>query len=67
MTAEPSAEIRDAAFTAVAVASVAYQQEGVTFASVLACARGHGLTVDDLVHASGFDAAFITRLLEQVD
>lgn len=56
-------EIRDAAWNAVAVASLAYQQEIIALSRVLACAQGHGLTVDDLVYASGLDAALVTRLL----
>lgn len=55
--------IHQAAWNAVAVASLAYQQEIITLTGVLACAQSHGLTVDDLVYASGLGASFITRLL----
>jgi len=60
-----AAGIRDAAVNAVAVASLAYQQEVVALTRVLDCAHRHGLTVTDLAHASGLDEAFITRLLEE--
>lgn len=66
MTAsEPTTDIRTAANNAVAVASVAYQQEVIALSTVLACAAGHGLTVAELCHASGLDQAFVERLLEE--
>jgi hypothetical protein len=61
-----NSDIEQAAWNAVAVASLAYQQEVITLTSVLACAQSHGMTVDDLVFASGLDALFITRLLAEV-
>lgn len=60
-------EIHDAAYTAVAVASIAYQQETAALATVLACAAAHGLTLAELRDASGLDEAFITRLLKEAD
>lgn len=56
-------EIRTAANNAVAVASIAYQQEVIALTHVLACAHRHGLTVTELCDASGLDRAFIERLL----
>jgi hypothetical protein len=58
-------DLAQAAWNAVAVASLAYQQEIVALSTVLALAAGHGLTTDDLRHASGLDAAFIQRLLAE--
>lgn len=64
MTAGPE-QLRDAAYNAVAVASLAYQQAVAALTHVLACARGHGLSVADLRDASGLDEAFINRLLQE--
>lgn len=58
-------DVRTAAWNAVAVASIAYQQEVITLTHVLACAHRHGLAVTDLRAASGLDEAFIARLLEE--
>lgn len=58
-------DLAEAAWNAVAVASLAYQQETATLSMMLALAAGHGLTTDDLRHASGLDAAFIERLLAE--
>jgi hypothetical protein len=60
-----NAAVTDAAWTAVAVASLAYQREVATLSTVLSTACGHGLTVADLCAASGLDAAFIERLLAE--
>lgn len=62
----PSPEIRDAANNAVAVASLAYQQEVMALSTVLACAHNHGLAVNELVLASGLDETFIQRLIEEI-
>lgn len=60
------ADLRTHAYTAVAVASIAYQSEVATLTHVLACAhRRHGLTVAELCDASGLDEPFITRLLQE--
>ena len=56
-------EIHDQAFNAVAVASLAYQQEVMTLTHYLGCAHRHGLTVAELCQASGLDEPFVTRLL----
>lgn len=64
MTLTPG-QIHDAAHNAVAVASLAYQQEVMTLGTVLACAACHGLTVDELCDASGLDEPLITRLLRE--
>jgi hypothetical protein len=63
----PERSVRDAAWNAVAVASVAWQQSVGALRHILDLARGHGLTVDDLAEASGLSTAFINELLEQVD
>lgn len=60
-------DLHDAAVNAVAVAAIAYQQEAMALANILSCAAGHGLTVDELVSASGFDRAFVTRLLAEAE
>lgn len=57
--------VHTAAHNAVAVASVAYQQELMALAHVLSCAAGHGLTVTELCSASGLDEAFVQRLLRE--
>ncbi|MDP5182152.1 hypothetical protein QOZ88_05845 [Blastococcus sp. BMG 814] len=66
--------VDDAAWNAVAVASIAHREaedaadrERHTFAHVLDRGRAHGMTVDDLCAASGLDERFITALLEQAD
>lgn len=59
------AQIHDAAHNQVAVASLAYQQEVIALSTTLACARRHGLTVDELRQASGLDEALVTRLLDE--
>jgi hypothetical protein len=60
---EHPAAVTDAAWNAVAIASLAYQREVATLSTVLSTACGHGLTVDDLCAASGLDAPFVRRLL----
>lgn len=56
-------QIRDAAYTAVAVASVAYAEQCIALVRMLAAARDHGLTLPELAEASGRSEAFITELL----
>lgn len=65
MTPGTNSPVHDAAVNAVAVASLAYQRELMAFTTILACARDHGLDVDELCDASGFDQAFINRLIEE--
>lgn len=64
------AGLADAAYNAVAVASIAHREaldaadrEQATFATVLTCAHRHGLTLTDLCTASGLDEPSVTRLL----
>jgi DNA-binding IclR family transcriptional regulator len=38
----------------------------MTLARVLACPRHHGLTLNDLAHASGLDQPFVARLLAEL-
>lgn len=69
MTASPQ-QIHDAAWNAVAVASLAYaidpsDQERLALTRMLTTARGHGLTATDLREASGLDEPFIHRLLDE--
>lgn len=59
------AEIRAAAYTQVAVASVAYAQERIAFVRMLAAARDHGLTLPELAEASGRSEDAVTDLLEE--
>jgi len=69
--------ISDAAWNAVAVASIAHREaedsgdldaarrERVTFVRVLDCARSKGLTNADLCRASGLDEAYLVRLITE--
>lgn len=52
------------AFNAVAIASVAWQEQTSTLSYYLALAHSHGLTVPEICRASGLDQPFVTRLLE---
>lgn len=68
----PPEALHDAAWNAVAVASVAHREaldaadrEQTTFARTLATASTYGLTIDDLCAASGLDQTYVTELLEQ--
>jgi hypothetical protein len=62
----PRDEISDAAWSAVAVASLAYRRELNALRVILRSATQHGLTRSDLVQASGLDTAFVSRLLDEV-
>lgn len=71
-TDRPPTAIHDAAWNAVAVASVAHREaldnadrEQTTFARTLAAASTYGLTIDDLCAASGLDQTYVTDLLQQ--
>lgn len=57
--------VTDAAWNAVAVASLAYHQAVTALSTILSTACGHGLTVADLCAASGLDAPFVERLLTE--
>lgn len=61
----PERDVTDAAWNAVAVASIAYQQELMALTRILDCARSKGLSLTDLSWASGLDEEFIGRLLQQ--
>lgn len=56
---------RDALWNSVAVSSVSYHRERALLADALVSAAGHGLSVDDLVAASGLDRMVVRRLLEE--
>ena len=58
-------DVRDAAWNAVAVASLAYREELDRLRYVLDLAASKGLTVADLCSASGLDEPFITGLRAQ--
>lgn len=58
-------EVQDAAFNAVAVASTAYDRERAIFAHTLHLAREKGLSLDDLVRASGWTTAEIESLIAE--
>lgn len=60
-------QITTAAWNAVAVASLQWQESTNALRYVLSCAQGHGLTVPDLCRASGLDEAFVGRLLAEAD
>jgi hypothetical protein len=62
---EPSDEIRDAAYNAVAVASLAHTQARLALGAILVCAHSKGLTVDQLCDASGLDETYVRRLLDE--
>lgn len=65
MSASPQ-QIVDAAHNAVAVASIAYQQEVIALTHILATAHHrHGLTLTELRDASGLSEDFIVRLLTE--
>ena len=57
--------IRDAATDLVAVSAVEYQENRLAFARVLSQAQSHGLTVDELVAASGRSEALVVALLRE--
>ena len=59
-------EVRDAAWNAVAVASTALERERAIFAHTLHLAREKGLTLDDLVRASGWSETDIASLIAEV-
>lgn len=62
----PSPPIRDAAWNALAVASLQYVSAVNALRHILQCAHGHGLTVADCCHATGLDEPFVSRLLDEV-
>lgn len=59
-------QVTTAAWNAVAVASLQWQESTNALRYVLSCAYGHGLTIADLCRASGFDAEYVERLLAEV-
>lgn len=76
-TGPPDQALVDAAWNAVAVASIAHREaldtgdrdavdrEQAALVHILDRARAHGLTSVDLCAASGLDEPYITALLEQ--
>jgi oligoendopeptidase F len=70
----PERERRDAAWNAVACASIAHREardaldrETETFARILAAARTYGLTLSDLCRASGLDEEYVAGFLAVAD
>ena len=55
----------DAAYNAVAAASVGYEQARNALRSACWSALPHGLTVPDLARASGRDVTYIHELLRE--
>jgi hypothetical protein len=61
----PDTAITDAANNAVAAGSIAYQQERQRFGYVLTLARGHGLTDEQLVEASGLPVETVQQIIAE--
>jgi hypothetical protein len=59
------AQIRDAAYTQIAIASVAYAEQRIALVRMLAAGRDHGLTPAELAEASGRPEAFVAELLQE--
>jgi hypothetical protein len=59
----PMDDIRDAAWNAVATASIHWQQSVNALRHILVTAADHGLTMDELVVASGIQRSNIIRVL----
>jgi hypothetical protein len=59
----PRDEIRDAAWNAVAAASIHWQQSVNALRHIFIVARDHGLSMDELVVASGVSRTHIMRIL----
>lgn len=59
----PPSDIRDAAWNAVAIASTHWQQSYAALCHILASAHDKGLTVDQLVQASGMDRDRVVLLM----
>jgi hypothetical protein len=60
----PRNEIRDAAWNAVAVASIHWQQSVNALRSICSSARSHGLTEAEIALAGGLDESHVVWLLE---
>lgn len=56
-------QIRDAAFSQIAIASVAYAEQRIALVRMLAAGRDHGLTVPELADAAGRPVSLILELL----
>jgi hypothetical protein len=59
----PRDEVRDAAWNAVAVASVHWQQSVNALRSICSSARTHGLTDAEIALAGGLDESHVVWLL----
>lgn len=60
-------EIRTAAYTQVALAAIGYHQGRVGLIRTLELARRHGLSLEEMVTASGLGRDLIARLLIEAD
>lgn len=65
MTAAADNHEDDDVWNAVAVASVAYQQEMLQLSWAMTCAMERGMTFGDLCTASGLSEGFVTYLLSE--
>lgn len=62
----PTDDIRDAAWNAVATASIHWQQSVNALRSICLSARSHGLSVADIATAGGIDESHVVWLIEDV-
>lgn len=63
----PTDDIRDAAWNAVAVASIHWQQSVNALRSVVSSAHRHGLPITDIALAGGIDEDHVVWLLQGVN
>jgi hypothetical protein len=62
-----AAEIRASAYTMAALGAVAYAEARLATARIFASCIDHGLTVAELVEASGRTEAFVSELLAEAE
>lgn len=62
----PPPPIRDAAYNAMAVASLHYAQAVSALRHIVQCAHGKGLTLAECCDATGLDEPFVARLLAEI-
>lgn len=63
---ERNPELHDAAWNALAVASLSWSEATAALRYMLQCAHGHGLTVAECCDATGLDEPFVSRLIDEV-
>lgn len=59
-------QVRDSAFTMVALSAVAYAEARLALGRIFSSALEHGLSLPEIAEASGRTEAFITELLDEV-